>query len=56
MLKLLSRIKGKKNHTFLGIFKHKNCIVKELVLDQALDQQPKSDLERTLEVLMANLE
>ena len=53
MLKLLSKIKVKKNHTFPMVYKCKYCDVKGLVLVEALDQQPKDDQEGALEGLKA---
>ena len=45
MLKLLSKIKVQKNHTFLVVYECEYCNVKGLVLVEVLDQQPKNDRE-----------
>ena len=49
MLKLLSKIKVQKNHTFSVVYECKYCDVKGLVLVEALYQQPENDREGDLE-------
>ena len=39
MIKLLSKIKVQKNHTFLLVYEHEYCDVKRLVLVGALNQE-----------------
>ena len=55
MLKLLSKIKVKKNHTFPVVYECEFYDVKGLVLVEALNQQPENDRERALEGLKAKL-
>ena len=55
MLKFLSKIKVKKNHTFPLVYECECCNEKGLVLVEALNQQPENDRERALEGLKAKL-
>ena len=49
MLKLLSKIKVQKNHTFMVVYKRDYCDVKGRALVEALNQQPENDREGALE-------
>ena len=55
MLKLLSKIKVKKNHTFPVVYEREYYDVKGLVLVEALNQQPENDREGALEGLKVEL-
>ena len=54
MLKLLSKIKVQKNHTFSVVYELEYCDVKGLVLVEVLNQQPENDPEGALEGLKQN--
>jgi len=55
MLKLLSKIKVQKNHTFPMVYEHEYYDVKGLVLVEVMNQQLENDWEGALEGLKAEL-